>query len=163
MKDLKMFIAERLINTEIFEMAQSLAEYKQEIRDKLPILLAHILLVMKANEDNSVEFVNHWKKEIRGFIRSLCNYKLKTKDTYQSRKKHIEDIMIRMYELDTEDNYIWELSHKLNLEGYDLEDNKIYDDFINLWHNFQDNILDKLIDIIASKDFNKINEFTDEL
>ena len=163
MKDLKMFIAERLINTEIFEMAQSLAEYKQEIRDKLPILLAHILLVMKANEDNSVEFVNHWKKEIRGFVRSLCNCKLKTKDTYQSRKKHIEDIMIRMYELDTEDNYIWELSHKLNLEGYDLEDNKIYDDFINLWHNFQDNILDKLIDIIASKDFNKINEFTDEL
>lgn len=160
MKAIKQFIAEHLINTEIFEMAQSLAEYKREIEDKLPILLAHILLVMKANEEHSEEFVEHWKKEIRGFIRSLSKRKLKVKDNYQARLKYISDVIIRQYEIDTEDDYIWDLSHKLNLEGYDLENNETYNDFINLWHKFQDELLDKLIDTIASNDNLKINQFT---
>ena len=163
MKTIKQFIAEHLVNMEIFEMAQSLAEYKREIEDKLPILLAHILLVMKAKEENSEEFVEHWKKEIRGFIRSLSKRKLKVKDNYQARLKYISDVIIRQYEIDTEDDYIWDLSHKLNLEGYDLEDNETYNDFINLWHKFQDELLDKLIDTIASNDDLKINKFTDNL
>ena len=163
MKSIKQFIAEHLINMEIFEMAQSLAEYKREIEDKLPILIAHILLVMKAKEENSKEFVEHWKKEIRGFIRSISKRKLKVKDNYQARLKYISDVIIRQYEIDTEDDYIWDLSHKLNLEGYDLEDNETYNDFINLWHKFQDELLDKLIDIIASNDDLKINQFTDNL
>ena len=163
MKTIKQFIAEHLINMEIFEMAQSLAEYKREIEDKLPILLAHILLVIKAKEENSEEFVEHWKKEIRGFIRSLSKRKLKVKDKYQARLKYISDVIIRQYEIDTEDDYIWDLSHKLNLEGYDLEDNETYNDFINLWHKFQDELLDKLIDTIASNDDLKTNQFTDNL
>lgn len=163
MRTIKQFIAEHLINTEIFEMAQSLAEYKREIEDKLPILLAHILLVMKANEEHSTEFVEHWKKEIRGFIRSLSKRKLKVKDNYQARLKYISDVIIRQYEIDTEDDYIWDLSHKLNLEGYDLENNEIYNDFINLWHKFQDELLDKFIDTIASNDEVKINQFTDKI
>ena len=163
MKAIKQFIAEHLINTEIFEMAQSLSEYKREIENKLPILLVHIILIMKARKENSTEFVDHWKKEIREFIRSLCNKKLKTKDNYQSRKNHISDIIIRQYEIDTEDDYIWDLSHKLNLEGYDLDNEQIYNEFIELWHKFQNEYLDELIDIIALKDFNKIKEFTDKL
>lgn len=163
MKAIKQFIAEHLVNMEIFEMAQSLAEYKREIEDKFPILLAHILLVMKAKEENSKEFVEHWKKEIRGFIRSLSKRKLKVKDNYQARLKYISDVIIRQYEIDTEDDYIWDLSHKLNLEGYDLENNETYNDFINLWHKFQDELLDKLIDTIASNNDLKINQFTDNL
>lgn len=163
MKTIKQFIAEHLINTEIFEMAQSLAEYKREIEDKLPILLAHILLVMRAKEENSEEFVEHWKKEIRGFIRSLSKRKLKVKNNYQARLKYISDVIIRQYEIDTEDDYIWDLSHKLNLEGYDLENNETYNDFINLWHKFQDELLDKLIDTIASNDDLKINQFTNNI
>ena len=160
MKTIKKFIAEHLINMEIFEMAQSLVEYKREIADKLPILLAHILLVMKAKEENSEEFVEHWKKEIRGFIRILSKRKLKVKDNYQARLKYISDVIIRQYEIDTEDDYIWDLSHKLNLEGYDLENNETYNDFIKLWHKFQDKLLDTLIDTIASNDDLKINQFT---
>lgn len=163
MKAIKQFIAEHLINMEIFEMAQSLAEYKREIEDKLPILLVYILLVMKAKEENSEEFVEHWKKEIRGFIRSLSKRKLKVKDNYQAKLKYISDVIIRQYEIDTEDDYIWDLSHKLNLEGYDLENNEIYNDFINLWHKFQDELLDKLIDTIASNDDLKINQFTNNI
>lgn len=161
MKAIKQFIAEHLIQLEIFEMAQSLAEYKREIEDKLPILLAHILLVMKANEENSIEFVEHWKKEIRGLIRSLSKRRLKVKDNYKARLKYVSDTIIRQYEIDTEDDYIWDLAHKLNLEGYDLEDNETYNDFINLWHKFQDELLDKLIDTIASNDNLKISQFTD--
>ena len=163
MKTIKQFIAEHLINTEIFEMAQSLAEYKQEIENKLPILLAHILLVMKANEEHSDEFIIHWKKEIRSFIRSLSKRKLKVKDNYQTRIKYISDVIIRQYEIDTEDDYIWDLSHKLNLEGYDLENNETYNDFIKLWHKFQDELLDDLIDTIASNDDLKVNQFTDKI
>lgn len=163
MKAIKQFIAEHLINTEIFEMAQSLAEYKREIEDKLPILLAHILLVMKANEEHLEEFVIHWKREIRGFIRSLSKRKLKVKDNYQARIRYISDVIIRQYEIDTEDDYIWDLSHKLNLEGYDLEDNETYNDFIKLWHKFQDELLDDLIDAIASNDDLKVNQFTDKI
>ena len=162
MKAIKQFIAEHLINMEIFEMAQSLAEYKREIEDKLPILLAHILVVMKAKEENLEEFVEH-KKEIRAFIRSLSKRKLKVKDNYKARLKYISDVIIRQYEIDTEDDYIWDLSHKLNLEGYDLENNETYNDFIKLWHKFQDELLDKLIDTIASNDDLKINQFTNNI
>ena len=65
MKAIKQFIAEHLVNTEIFEMAQSLSEYKREIENNLPILLVHIILIMKARKENSTEFIDHWKKEIR--------------------------------------------------------------------------------------------------
>lgn len=163
MKAIKQFIAEKLIYTEIFEMAQSLSEYKQDIKNKLPILLAHILLIMKANEDQSDEFVTHWKKEISSFIRSLCKRRLKTKDNYFERKKHISDIIIREYEIDTEDDYIWDLSHKLYLEGYDLEDENVYSDFINLWHKFQDELLDDLINTIALNDDAKIKQFIEKI
>ena len=163
MKAIKQFIAEHLINTEIFEMAQSLAEYKNDIDNYLSIILAHILLVMKANKENSIEYVDHWKHEIREFIRILCRRKLKTKDTYQTRLNHINDILIRKYELDTSDDYIWDLSNKLFKEGYDLDNEKVYNDFIDLFHNFQDNYLDELINILANKDINKIKEFVDKL
>ena len=161
MKVIKQFIAEHLINMKIFEMAQSLAEYKREIESKLPTLLAYILLIMKANEEHSTEFVIYWKKEIKRVIRSLSKCKLKVKDNYEARLKYISDVIIRQYEIDTEDDYIWDLSHKLNLEGYDLENDETYTDFINLWHKFQDELLDKLIDTIASNDDLKINQFTD--
>ena len=160
MKAIKQFIAEHLINTEIFEMARSLDDYKNLIKSQIEPLISHIILVMKARQENSEEFVEHWKKEIRGFIRILSKRKLKVKDNYQARLKYISDVIIRQYEIDTEDDYIWDLSHKLNFEGYDLENNETYNDFINLWHKFQDELLDKLIDTIASNDDLKINQFT---
>lgn len=163
MKAIKQFIAEHLINTEIFEMAQSLAEYKNDINNYLSIILCHILLIMKANEENSTEYIDHWKHEIRNFLRILVQRKLKTKDNYQIRKKHIEDILIRRYELDTNDNYIWDLSNKLFKEGYDLDDENIYNNFINLFHKFQEEYLDNMIDVLADKDINKIKEFVNKL
>ena len=161
MKTIKQFIAKHLIETEIFEMARSLDDYKNLIKSQIEPLISHIILVMHAHQENSDEFVVHWKKEIRGLIRSLSKRRLKVKDNYKARLKYISDVIIRQYEIDTEDDYIWDLAHKLNLEGYDLEDNETYNDFINLWHKFQDELLDKLIDTIASNDNLKISQFTD--
>lgn len=163
MKIIKEFIAEHLINTEIFEMAQSIAEYRNTIDNKLPILIAHILLVMKSHEDSSSEFIEHWKKEIRELMRSLCTKKLKIKDTYDSRYHHLKDIIYRRDEIDTNDDYIWGLYGELYHKGYDLEDKEIYDSFIVLLHKFQDEILQDLVDILASKNFSRIMSFTDKL
>jgi len=118
---------------------------------------------MKSSEDDSNEFIMHWKKEIRGFMRSLCMKKLKAKDTYDSRYHHLEDVIYRKNEIDTNDDYIWELYNKLYTEGYDLDDKETYDSFIILWHKFQDGILQDLVDILASKDFSRIMSFTDKL
>lgn len=163
MKAIKEFIAEHLIHTEIFEMAQSIAEYKDEIRNILPTLIAHILLIMKSNNDGSIEYVAHWKKEVRGFIIDLCSTKLKSKDTYSSRRHHLEDVICRQYEIDTDDDYILKLHNKMYSEGYDLGDKETYDSFIVLWHKFQDEILQDLIDVLASKKINMILSFIDKL
>ena len=163
MKAIKQFIAEHLINTEIYEMAQTLDQYKKNIENKIFGILVHILLVMKANEENSTEFVVHWKHEIRGFINDLCDQKLKTKDTYQTRYKHIYDVLINKYDFNDNDKLIYKIYNKLYQEGYDLDDKNVYNNFIDLFHKFQDNYLDELINVIALQDFHKIKEFVDKL
>ena len=163
MKTIKEFIAEHLIHTEIFEIAQSIAEYRDEIDNKLPTLIAYILLVMKSQENNSSEFIEHWKKEIRHLMIDLCTKELKTKDKYDSRYHQLKDIIYRRDEIDTDDNYIFGLYNKLYYKGYDLEDKETYDSFIVLFHKFKNEILQELVDILASRDFNRILSFTDKL
>jgi len=163
MKSIKQFIAEHFVNTEIFEMAQSLDEYKKDIESKIFIIVAHILLIMKSKQENSVEFIDHWKREIRGFINDLCDKKLKTKDNYNTRYKHVYDVLINKFDFDTNDKLIYRFYNKLYSEGYDLDDKITYDEFINLFHEFQKYYLENLIDIIAQQNYNKIKNFVNNL
>lgn len=151
MKAIKQFIAEHLINTEIFEMARSLDDYKNLIKSQIEPLISHIILVMKARQENSEEFVIHWKKEIRGFLSNFIGIKLKTKNTYETRRKHIENILYNEYELDIDEDEIFGIiRRKLFNEGYDLEDNKIHNDFLSIVQKFQNEYLDEIVDIMAS-------------
>lgn len=161
---IKQFIAEHLINTKIFEMARSLDDYKNLIKSQIEPLISHIILVMKSHEENSEEFVTHWKKEIRGFLSNFIGIKLKTKNTYESRRKHIENILYNEYELNTDEDEIFGIiRRKLFNEGYDLEDNKIRDDFLQIVQKFQNEYLDEIVDIMASDSTYKIQQFVNKL
>lgn len=164
MKTIKQFIAEHLINTEIFEMARSLDDYKNLIKSQIEPLISHIILVMKARQENSEEFVIHWKKEIRGLLSNFIGIKLKTKNTYETRRKHIENILYNEYELDIDEDEIFGIiRRKLFNEGYDLEDNKIHNDFLSIVQKFQNEYLDEIIDIMASDSTSKIQQFINKL
>lgn len=164
MKAIKQFIAEHLINTEIFEMARSLDDYKNLIKSQIEPLISHIILVMKARQENSEEFVIHWKKEIRGFLSNFIGIKLKTKNTYETRRKHIENILYNEYELDIDEDEIFGIiRRKLFNEGYDLEDNKIHNDFLSIVQKFQNEYLDEIVDIMASDSTSKIQQFINKL
>lgn len=160
---LREYIAEKLINTKVFEMAQSLDEYRKDIESMIDIILVHILLIMKSREENNDEFVNHWKKEIRGFLIDLCKKNLKVKDNYKVRLKHLNSVIKDKLDYETNDNILWGLYKKLYEEGYDLDDENVYNIFLELFHSFQDNYLDELIDILAKRDFNEIKKFIDKL
>lgn len=164
MKAIKQFIAEHFVSTEIFEMARSLDDYKNLIKSQIEPLISHIILVMKSREENSEEFVTHWKKEIRGFLGNFIGIKLKTKNTYESRRKHIENILYNEYELNTDEDEIFGIiRRKLFNEGYDLEDNKIHDDFLQIVQKFQNEYLDEIVDIMASDSTSKIQQFVNKL
>lgn len=164
MKTIKQFIAEHLINTEIFEMAKSLSDYKYLIESQMPMIISHIILIMKANEEQSDEFVNHWKKEIGVFLRNCINIRLKTKNSYNAKYKHIKNLLINELELDNNDNYILgKIWNKCFEEGYDFDDINVKNNFIDLIHEFQENYLDELIDVIASDSLTKIQLFINKL
>jgi len=164
MRTIYQYIAEALEGTKIFEMAKSLSDYKNMVEDLIKPISSHILLVLKARQENSEEFVIHWKKEIKGFIRSFFDIKLKTKNTYNKRLEHIENVLLKQEEIDINDEWFKaKLWKKLDEEGYDLDDPNIYKDFEPIIHDFQDNHLPKIIDIIASQDIIKLNNYINSL
>ena len=164
MKAIKQFIAEYLINTEIFEIAKSLSDYKNLVESYIPTLIAHIILIMKARQENYNEYVTHWKNEVGGFLRNCIGIRLKTKNTYDARYKHIYNLFINELELDTNDEYILSrIWNKCFEEGYDFDDKKIEEEFINIIHQFQEKYLDEIIDVIASNNLSKIQQFTNKL
>ena len=164
MKTIKQFIAKHLIETEIFEMARSLDDYKNLIKSQIEPLISHIILVMHAHQENSDEFVVHWKKEIRGLLSCFYKVKKKKKNTYEAKTKHIKSILYDEYELDTdEDEIMGMIQRKLFNEGYDFEDEKIYNEFIPIVRKFQNEYLEELIDIMASDSTSKMTNFINKL
>lgn len=164
MNAIKQFIAEHLlINTEIFEMAKSLRDYKDLIEDMINPIIAYILLVLKARQENSTEYIVHWKKEIKGFLMNFYRVKLKTKDTYESRYNHVYNKICDELELDTIDNLVYICYNKITQEGYDLDNKNILNEFEIITKEIQEKYLEEIIDIIASRDIDKINNFINKL
>lgn len=164
MLSLKQYIAEKFVGTKIFEMAKSLDDYKRQLEYMLVPIISHIILILKSREENDDEFINHWKSEIKGFLVPFTSFKLKTKNNYNTRLKHINSVFIDDNEIDTDDDWfksnLWK---KLYEEGYDLLDRDTYNNFLPIIHDFQDNYLDELIDVIASKNINKLEEYINKL
>lgn len=164
MLSLKQYIAEKFVGTQIFEMAKSISDYKDLVSSMIRPIIAHIILILKSREENDNEFINHWKKELMSFFGEFIDIKLKSKNTYIKRKNYIENVLLDDDEIDTNDKwYIGKLFKKLYEEGYDLTDKNTYNEFLPIIHNFQDNHLDKIIDLIASQDIFKIKNYINEL
>ena len=158
------YIAEKLSQPHIFEMAKSISEYKDLVINMIRPIIAHVILILKSREENDNEFINHWKKELLSFLTEFIDIRLKTKNTYDKRKKYIKDVLINNEEIDTNDKwYLSKLWKKLYEEGYDLSEKNIYDDFLPIIHDFQDNHLDQIIDLIASQDIFKIKAYINNL
>lgn len=163
MKTFKEYIVEKLMYTDIFEMAVELKDYKDDIKNYSSTLIAHILLVMNARQENSIEYVKHWKDEIRAYLKRFYDIKLKVKNNYKKRLSYIKDILLNKYELDTKNNLANYCANKLFKEGYDIDDSTIYNRFESLTSQFQEKYLDKMIDCMADHDMNKINQFIESL
>ena len=145
-------------------MAKSISEYKDLVINMIRPIIAHVILILKSREENDNEFINHWKKELLSFLTEFIDIRLKTKNTYDKRKKYIKDVLINNEEIDTNDKwYLSKLWKKLYEEGYDLSEKNIYDDFLPIIHDFQDNHLDQIIDLIASQDIFKIKAYINNL
>lgn len=164
MLSIKQYIAEKFVGTQIFEIAKSISDYKDLVSNMIRPIIAHIILILKSREENDDEFINHWKSEIKGFLVPFTSVKLKTKDNYNTRLKHINSVFIDDNEIDTDDNWFkGNLWKKLYEEGYDLLDRDTYNNFLPIIHDFQDNYLDELINVIASKSINKLEEYINKL
>ena len=163
MKEIKTFIAEHLINTTIFEMAKSLSDFKDLVENMIEPILLHILLILKAREEKSDEYINHWKRELRTFFYKFTSLKLKVKSDFSHKRKYVYNKLINELELDTNDLYILRFYSKLYSEGYDLDDDNIKNDFIKLFNKIQNEYLDKIIDIMASGQENEIFNFVNSL
>lgn len=164
MKLLKEYLAEKLVNTVIFEMAKSLDDYENLVENMIDPIMAHIILILKARQENSTDFVDHWKKELRGFFKKFLGIKLKVKNTYNKRYNHVKHVICDELELDIDD---WVISQMINFkmeeEGYDLSDKNIYNEFLPIIHDFQNNHINIIIDLIADQNPNKIKEYINNL
>ena len=160
MKSLKVFIAEHLEQTELFEMAMSLHDYKERLMNIMPIMLAHIILVKYKPDDINV---NHWKNEISGYIRRFVGARLKTSNTVDSRISYIEKVVYNMLELNDVQVFIENIDGKLYDEGINVEDNKVYAEVSKVVNKFIDEDFDRLIEVIASNNINERVKFVEEL
>lgn len=164
MKLIQEYLAEKLVNTVIFEMAKSLDDYENLVENMIDPIMAHIILILKARQENSTDFVDHWKKELRGFFKKFLGIKLKVKNTYNKRYNHAKHVICDELELDTDD---WVISQMINFkmeeEGYDLSDKNIYNEFLPIIHDFQNNHINIIIDLIADQNPNKIKEYINNL
>ena len=89
MKAIKQFIVEHLIQSEIFEMAQSLAEYKREIEDKLPAFLRSFFVYLRGNVLPMTRLA--YLTDIRFF----CQYLIE--QTGLTQAKTIRDITLKEF------------------------------------------------------------------
>lgn len=163
---LKEYLAEKLIDTQIFEMAKSISEFEDLVSNMIDPILCHIILILKAKEENSTEFVTHWKKEVIGFFKKFTNIKLKTKNSYESKLKHVKSILYGEMNLDDTDNLnnIKKIIYiKMYQEGYDLNDNKIWNEFEPIIKDVQDYHLDTIIDLMSSNDQYKIVNYVKDI
>lgn len=161
MKSLKEFIAERLIYTDIYEMAVQFKEYKDKIISHSEIIIAHILLILNAeneiknniNTDENKNLIKHWKHELYIFLDDFVNLKIKTKNTKEKKYKIIKQVLIDELELDTYGNLGLFCGNKLFKEGYDVVDDAATRKlFKNLTKFFQEKYLDSMILTMAGFD-----------
>lgn len=103
MRLIKEYIAEKILHTNVFEMAKSLDEYENLVENMIDPIMCHIILILKAREENSGDFVDHWKKELRDFFKKFLLIKLKTKNTYIKRYNHAKHVIYDELEIDTDD------------------------------------------------------------
>jgi hypothetical protein len=144
----------------------SISEFEDLVGNMIDPILCHIILILKAKEEGSTEFVNHWKKEVIGFFKKFTNIKLKTKNSYEAKIKHVKSILFDELNLDNMDNLdnIKKIIYiKMYQEGYDLNDKQTWNDFKSIIEDIQINHLDIIIDLMASNDQYKIVNYVENL
>lgn len=165
MKSLKEFIAEHLIYTDIFEMAAELKDYRDFIMNNIFVVIEHILLILKAEEENTDEsrqYINHWKNELRKYFSRFHFIKLKVKDNIYKRHDYIMQVLSDKLELDTTDMLADLCRNKLIKEGYDLDDPDVYSDFKRLSEKFQKKYFDQMVWCLAGQGNDNKNAETEK-
>lgn len=59
MLSINQYIAEKFVDTQIFEIAKSISDYKQLVNNMIRPIIAHIILILKSREENNNEFISH--------------------------------------------------------------------------------------------------------
>ena len=158
------YIAEKLTNTRIFEIAFQRRVYMKTLFDLRLQLVENWALIryctlQKSNEEyhNFIDVSqtrNHWEKELRAHIYNLYNMKLDVDKT-----RATEQELIEYSEFKNIDNIKEIIEFKFDVEGILYDDDK--DIIDEIAKDFVEYGLDELIEIICKKKLsvNEIKEY----
>ena len=158
------YIAEKLTNTRIFEIAFQRRVYMKTLFDLRLQLVENWALIryctlQKSNEEyhNFIDVSqtrNHWEKELRAHIYNLYNMKLDVDKT-----RATEQELIEYSEFKNIDNIKEIIEFKFDVEGILNDDDK--DIIDEIAKDFVEYGLDELIEIICKKKLsvNEIKEY----
>lgn len=164
MLNISEYLANKVIASEIYEMAVERTKYIEKINSYFNVICPHILLILNARKQNKdLQIIPHWKREIKTYFANVIDLKLTVTDNKNKRLKYIKNELIKEKELDTNPDLAWNFYSKLKKEGYDLDNKKTEKQFCDVVADFQNNYFDKLIDAMASNKIAEVNDFINSL
>lgn len=139
----------------LYEQAMNRDKFLEKVDNVMPMLLAHWGLIEYAHgdfegNDSYEEYVNHWKKELKGFCHSIVHYKIKG----GNKEKALQYICLNTLELND-----WELVYEMIRDKFEDEQISLFD--CKVIAKFLSEHINELIKILCD-DFNYRN-WIDEL
>ena len=142
MKKLTEYIVRVIENTYIVEMAYDRKKFKDLIDSLGDQIIENWFLIRYAHVSNTrKELINHWKKELIGYIDNICKTTFK-----MDRRKAIEEVLKGWKELNN-NNVINYIARKFYDEHINIEDN-IINEIVDDWLEYG---LEDIIDILSDK------------
>ena len=145
MKKIIEYIVRAIENTYIVEMTYDRKKFKDLIDSLGDQIIENWFLIRYSRISNTKnELINHWKKELIGYIDNICKTIFK-----MNRRKAIEEVLKGWKELNNnnENNVINYIARKFDEEHINIEDN-IINEIVDDWLEYG---LEDIIDILSDK------------
>lgn len=140
------------------EMALPRKVVKKKIEDIFPQIIENWCLIHYAQLSNEKQdLVNHWKNELMAHISNAISHQIKDNDSYDSRKKLVNQIIIDFDYTDYNiiDLKVWTKFMKENIDVDSKDYAKTLFDFVNA--------VNDIVHLISLKDRNAIKNYVLEL
>lgn len=142
----------------ITEMALPRKKVKDKIENIFPQIIENWCLIhYVVLSGDKQDLINHWKSELMAHINNICSLQIKENDSFDSRKKLINQIIIE-YEYTTPSTINWVILSKFYKENIDRS-TEIYN---NILLDFINNI-GVIVDILSRKNENEVITYIENL